>query len=352
MHSRSHRPPPDAPDTVGFAMSCQARGEHGQHEESTVANGEAETAQLAKRRASAALRFARSAITGLLLLIVIAGIGAASPASSGRGPLNHDALAVGVALELVLACLEIALAVAARRTAAAGQPAAALRAALQRVIAVAMIVVVVIAVANIAARKRGGLLQHFLSGRKPSPRKRAPLQVGLPGGAADHGGYLVYGVIGVVVAAALIALIVVVARARARPRRLGGYADEPPADEQDDLRRAIDSGLRALQAVDDARAAIIACYVAMEASLASAGTARTVAETPDELLSRAAAAGLVRGPAAATLTQLFYEARFSTHPLAPGAKDAAQQAIDAISAELASRAAPPTASEPAAGVTT
>jgi hypothetical protein len=317
-----------------------------------VANGEAETAQLAKPRAPVALRFARPAITGLLLLIVIAGISAASPASSGRGPLYHDALAVGVALELVLACLAIALAVAARRTAAAGQPAAALRMALQRVIAVAMIVVVVIAVANIAAHKRGGLLQHFLTGgRKPSPRKRAPLQLGLPGGAADHGGYLVYGVIGVVVAAALIALIVVVVRARARPRRLGGYADEPAADEQDDLRRAIDSGLRALQAVDDARAAIIACYVAMEASLASAGTARTVAETPDELLSRAATAGLVRGLAAATLTQLFYEARFSTHPLAPDAKDTAQQAIDAISAEIASRAGPPTASEPAAEAT-
>ncbi len=54
-------------------MSCQARGERGQHEESTVANGDGETAQLAKPRAPAALRFARPAITGLLLLIVIAG---------------------------------------------------------------------------------------------------------------------------------------------------------------------------------------------------------------------------------------------------------------------------------------
>jgi Domain of unknown function (DUF4129) len=319
-----------------------------------VANGEAETAQLAKARAPVALRFARPAVTGLLLLIVIAGISAASPASSGRGPLYHDALAVGVALEVLLACLEIALAVVARRAAAAaaGQPAAALRGALQRVIPVVMIVVVVIAVANIAARKHGALLQHFLTGgHKPSPRKRAPLQIGLPGGTADHGGYLVYGLIGAVVLAALIALIVVVARARTRPGRLAGYADEPPADEQDDLRKAIDSGLQALHAVDDARAAIIACYVAMEASLASAGTARTVAETPDELLSRAAAAGLVRGPAATSLTQLFYEARFSTHPLAIDAKDAAQQAMDTISAELASRTDSPPASEPAARAT-
>jgi Domain of unknown function (DUF4129) len=316
-----------------------------------VANGEAET-QLAKARAPMPQRFARPAMTALLLLIVIAGISAASPASSGGGPFYRDALTVGVALELMLACLEIALAVVARRAAAAGQPAAALRAALRRVIAVVMIAVVVIAVANIAARKHGNLLQHFLTGgHKPSPRKRAPLQIGLPGGTADHGGYLVYGLIAVVVLAALIALIVVVARARTRPGRLGGYADEPPADEQDDLRKAIDSGLRALHAVDDARAAIIACYVAMEASLASAGTARTVAETPDELLSRAAAAGLVRGPAATSLTRLFYEARFSTHPLAIDAKDAARQALDTISAELASRTDPSPASEPAAGAT-
>jgi hypothetical protein len=215
-----------------------------------------------------------------------------------------------------------------------------------------MVVVVVIAVANFAARKRGPLLQHLLTGgRKPSPRKRAPLQIGLPGGAADHASDLVYGIVGVVVLAALVAVFVVVARARTRARRPGGYADEPPADEQDDLRKAIDSGLRALHAVDDARAAIIACYVAMEASLASAGAARTAAETPDELLSRAATAGLVRGPAAPTLTGLFYEARYSTRPLAPGAKDAARQAMDAISAELASRADPSPASEPAARVT-
>jgi hypothetical protein len=316
-----------------------------------VANGEAEIAQLADAPASPALRFARPAIAGLLLLIVIAGIGAVSPASSGRGPLYHDALAVGAALELVLACLEIALVVMARRAAAASHPARLLRSTLQQVIAIAMVVVVVIAVANFAARKRGPLLQHLLTGgRKPLPRKRAPLQVGLPGGAADHASDLVYGIVGVVVLAALVALIVVVARARTRARRPGGYAGEPPADEQDDLRKAIDSGLLALHAVDDARAAIIACYVAMEASLASAGAARSAAETPDELLSRAATAGLVRSPAAATLTELFYEARFSTRLLAPGAKDTAQQAMDAISAELASRADRSPASEPADGV--
>ncbi len=56
----------------------------------------------------------------------------------------------------------------------------------------------------------------------------------------------------------------------------------------------------------------------MEDSLASAGTARAAAETPDELLTRAAASGVIHGEAAASLTGLFYEARFSTHPHGAG----------------------------------
>ena len=120
-------------------------------------------------------------------------------------------------------------------------------------------------------------------------------------------------------------------------RRPGGYVDEAAEPEDEDLRQAVDSGRAALRAVDDARAAIIACYVAMEGSLASAGTARAATETPDELLTRAAASGLIRGQAAASLTGLFYEARFSTHPIGPTARDAARQSLDAISAELADR---------------
>ncbi len=65
----------------------------------------------------------------------------------------------------------------------------------------------------------------------------------------------------------------------------------------------------------------------MEQSLARAGTARAVADTPDELLARAAGQGLVRGDAAARLTALFYEARFSTHPMPLGKRAEAQRAL-------------------------
>jgi len=72
----------------------------------------------------------------------------------------------------------------------------------------------------------------------------------------------------------------------------------------------------------------------MERSLADRGTRRSVADTPDELLARAVAAGTVRGPAASTLTTLFYEARFSTHPVAAAQRAAASAALDELAAEL------------------
>jgi hypothetical protein len=60
-----------------------------------------------------------------------------------------------------------------------------------------------------------------------------------------------------------------------------------------------------------------------------------VAETPDELLARAVTAGLASVEAASRLTALFYEARFSTHPLGRGERDAAERALTEIAAGLA-----------------
>ncbi len=113
----------------------------------------------------------------------------------------------------------------------------------------------------------------------------------------------------------------------------------------EELREAVNEGRAALAGIDDARAAIIACYVAMERRLADRGTARGAADTPDELLARAVASGIVRGGAAGRLTTLFYEARFSTHPLSAGQRDAASAALDELAAELAAKPAAPEAPE-------
>ena len=304
-----------------------------------MANGEADVTQSARvrpatfigrpgRASSLTLRYARPIIVALLLLIVIAGIRAAGPAVGGRGPWRQDALAIGIGLEVALGLLQIALAIRVRRSPDAGHLAGVLRSGVRSLGALIMIAIVAVAIANLAGNRTGGSkVLKILSGR-PTPHK-APK---IPKGSALSAAYVSYILYAVIVLTAIIACVVLVSRLRRRAP--GGYAGEPVSDETDELRRAVESGTAALRAVDDARAAIIACYVAMEGSLARAGTARTAAETPDELLGRAATSGLVHGPAAARLTGLFYEARFSSHLLPASAKDDARQALEAISAEL------------------
>ena len=128
-------------------------------------------------------------------------------------------------------------------------------------------------------------------------------------------------------------------RVPARPGREAAGEEDP-----EDLREAVASGRSALRTLDDARAAIIACYLAMEQSLAERGAARAAADTPDELLERATKNKLIRGTSAARLTALFYEARFSSHPMDRAQRQAAEQALD----ELAAAAAAAGQAEPAA----
>lgn len=124
-------------------------------------------------------------------------------------------------------------------------------------------------------------------------------------------------------------------RRTAEPPRTGAYR---PA-EQDVLAAAVDSGRRALLDGTDARAAVIACYAAMESSLARSGIVRRASDSPHDLLVRATAGGLLTGPHASALTALFREARYSTHPMDGTHRDRAAAALDAIAAQLAEPAA-------------
>jgi Domain of unknown function (DUF4129) len=149
---------------------------------------------------------------------------------------------------------------------------------------------------------------------------------------------ILYGLLIAVLVAAVLLGIWWSRRARLRSESgAGDFAAGGSEDLEDpeDLREAVGSGRAALRTVDDARAAIIACYVAMEKSLAERGADQKVADTPDELLARATRSGLVRGSASARLTALFYEARFSSHPLGRGQRDAAHDALEELAAVLA-----------------
>jgi hypothetical protein len=273
--------------------------------------------------------WARLALAAGLLAVVAVGLRVSLPAPALNGPFRHDGARIGIGLEAVLACLLIALVIRHSRAPRDALLAARLRKLLTYVVVIGLVGI-----------PFAGLLSRHAPPLRPLPTHSAKASPGFqrhllhPGNSSTTA--LIVGIILAVLAAAGLAyLIVVLLRGRiwlGFRRGAGGLAVEPDAeDDESELREAVASGQSALRRFDDARAAIIACYVAMEESLAQAGTVRGAADTPDELLARAADQGLVRGDAAARLTALFYEARFSSHPMPPGQRDEAQRAL----AELA-----------------
>jgi Domain of unknown function (DUF4129) len=275
---------------------------------------------------------ARIALAAGLLAVVAVGLRGSAPPPALDGPFRRDGLLIGAILEAVLALLLVALAVRNSRAPRGALLAARLRRLLTYVVGIGL---VVIPAAYVLSR-------HAHLSRLPVP----PRQTGSPAvlrhghDAGDVTGWVI-----VIILAALAAAVVIYLLVRILPLSRGFWAGlrwraaravvEPsPADDESDLLEAVESGQSALRRLDDARSAIIACYVAMEESLARAGTARAAADTPDELLARAAARGLVTGGAAAWLTALFYEARFSTHAMRPTARDAAEFALGELAVML------------------
>jgi Domain of unknown function (DUF4129) len=277
----------------------------------------------------------RALLAVLLLLVTIAGIRAAVPPARVDFVGLPVVLATGCTLEAVLAGLLVALrwrpARAAARDGIPG-PAARLRVLLSGAIVTCLIGVplaLLLAMTTKLSRRQARPPRQGTGRPRPGSLHRIRLR---------HGAYLGldarYALIALLVAALVVAMIVIWRRRRrlARFHRL----TEPPDDTGTpaELARAVDSGRTALRELDDARAAIIRCYLAMEASLAEAGATRSAAETPDELLGRAVAGGLLPAIPAGRLTALFYEARFSTHPMPTSRRDEAEQALADIAAAL------------------
>jgi Domain of unknown function (DUF4129) len=278
----------------------------------------------------------------LLVILGLAGLRGAVTAPRWNGPLRHDGLAIGLALEVILGVL---LVLTTRRRSRAmraallgGVPvndvAAKLRGVLTVVLGAGMIAVAVAIFLSWHLHLDERIQPAPTVSVRPIPKHRTLPQASQPGGSFYIPLTVILYVLLVVLLVAAVLLSVWWAR-RFRPS-FGGQTSGFLAEDPEDLREAVESGRLALRTVDDARAAIIACYVAMETSLAERGAARAVADTPDELLARATTSGLVRGTAAARLTALFYEARFSSHPLGRGQRDAAEQALDELAAALAS----------------
>jgi hypothetical protein len=173
--------------------------------------------------------------------------------------------------------------------------------------------------------------------QKARPLARKPLTGSPAAGSARARPALPPGPIWPVIVGMVLAIAVVLAltlfarRTRPVPAETGN---------RNRVARLLDSlaaGSAALTAVREPRAAIIACYTAMERGFAAAGPAAApaAADTPAEVLARAAAAGIVKTTPAETLTGLFRLARYSTQPVTSADSNAAAEALTQMRTELA-----------------
>jgi Domain of unknown function (DUF4129) len=290
------------------------------------------------RRADRAARALQLTLAMALIATTIVGVRAAAGLNWHvvQGPASRR-IPVTAGLAIVLTGLLAALLVLRVRRPAPGQPAALLRRALT-VIASALLAAMAIAfvISVLESASAHAVPPNMRTAPVPGVTRRGykpPFRYGHVMGGGDLGRLLTYAALAVLVVVAVLAFIILLRRRRAMILE----APEPEPDETEKLRKAVHAGQAALRSVSDARQAIISCYAAMEDSLGQAGARRTAAETPDELLARVFAGGIVHGAAAARLTRLFYAARFSEHEVTEVARLTAMHSLADIELELDER---------------
>ncbi|MEU3829094.1 DUF4129 domain-containing protein [Streptomyces sp. NPDC029080] len=305
------------------------------------------------RRRHSATGAAQAALTVLVVCGLVLGALLLHPDrglfAKGRGPLGgNPVLMVGLALLSLLGCL--ALREKYRKQVGAARELTPVEQRMvdgvSRVLTAASLVVplLVIVLHRFGSAGDGGSGSGHESSPRPS-RQPDPVPTVPPAQPAGHGGHGVHLGLTHVLLGLGIALLVVVVIAGLRLWRYPHRPAPPEApaayatldDERERLAQAADSGRRALLDGTDARTAVIACYAAMEESLAHSGVSRRASDTPQDLLERAVAGGLPAGAAAAALTALFREARYSRHPMDDSHRDRAAAAL----AEIAGTAGTP-----------
>lgn len=164
----------------------------------------------------------------------------------------------------------------------------------------------------------------------PTPKPHHADTAGWIGAIAE---VLALAIVAAIVVCVILVILNVLRRGRIvwSPNQLAEFGLLGDADE---LADAVEAAAQALDDGGDTREAVIACYAAMEQSVRAAGVGRNSADTPEDLLRRATAAGLIPGDAGTRLTDLFREARFSRHPMTDAHRADAREALAEISAHL------------------
>jgi uncharacterized protein DUF4129 len=118
------------------------------------------------------------------------------------------------------------------------------------------------------------------------------------------------------------------------------YDPGPTDDPAEAVAAILDDTLEDLRSERDPRRAVVAAYSRMERALAAHGLPRQRSEAPAEYLERVLEELSASASSASRLTRLFEWARFSDHPVEPGMKEEAIQALEAVRDELTAPLAP------------
>lgn len=171
----------------------------------------------------------------------------------------------------------------------------------------------------------------------------APPELESRSGAADVGS----GLMGVVVAFGLAAIIAIMLTYRARrdDRRRRAPLDrapevpEPADVDEEAAARSFAHSARVLLDDPDPRRAVIAAYAALLDGLDAAGAGRLPHEAPEEHLRRALATLGIPADDAGEVTSLFLLARFSEHPVGEPERDRARRALESAERHLSGNGA-------------
>jgi len=103
----------------------------------------------------------------------------------------------------------------------------------------------------------------------------------------------------------------------------------------EEVREVVQAGLADIDAGDDPRRAVIACWLRLERAAATAGTARLESETPGDLVTRLLSAHRVNDRALKRLADSYRQARYAPDEVSEQVRADARQALVEIDAELA-----------------